>query len=224
MYQAIFLDIDDTLLDFKAASESAFYKSFERLDLYADDEIYQKFQNIDRSLWIEQKAGKISVQDVINLRFKELFSLLDIDLDAMKMRDLFQSHLSLEAECEDGAYELLEYLYPKYQLYAASNGIFTMQYSRLKLAKLLPYFSGLFISDDIGYEKPNPHFFEICLQKSQASKADVLLIGDSLEADIKGAMNSGIDACWYNSTSKVHNTDYSMQYTVNSLLDLTKIL
>ena len=224
MYKAIFFDIDDSLLDFGSASRSAFYKSFEQLNLYVDDDIFQQFKNIDAALWMEQKAGLLSVNDVIDLRFKQLLSVFNMKLDYVNLRDLFQYHLSLEAETEYGAHEILEYLHDRYELYVASNGILAMQQSRLKIAKFLTYFSKLFVSNDIGFEKPDPNFFEICLAESQLSASDILFVGDSLEADMKGASNYGIDVCWYNPTAKSNHINCSIHYTIRSLLDLKEIL
>lgn len=224
MYKAIFFDIDDTLLDFNEASYSAFYKSFEMLNLPIDDVGYQKFQAIDHDLWQAQRLGKITVNDVIDLRFQQLFSALKIQSDSAKMRDIFQTNLSLESTTINGAHDILEYLNKKYQLYTASNGIFSMQESRLQKANLLHYFSDLFISNMIDYEKPDPRFFKYCLAQSQLLPEEILFVGDSLTADIFGASNYGIDTCWYNPKNLMGQLDCNIKYMVNSLLELRKIL
>lgn len=222
MYKAIFFDIDDTLLDFNAASQSAFYQSFQMLNIEVEDQYYHIFQNIDHGLWQTQKLGQITVDDVINLRFQQLFITLNIDTDYMAMRDTFQYHLSLEATIEKGACEILDYLHPKYALYTASNGILAMQESRLQRAHLLGYFSDLFISSDIGHEKPDPRFFEASLTRSQLSANEILFVGDSWAADIEGANNYGIDTCWYN--PKNQPTEDQVTFTIQSLLELKDIL
>lgn len=222
MYKAIFFDIDDTLLDFNAASQSAFYQSFQMLNIDVEDQYYCIFQNIDHALWQTQKLGKITVDDVINLRFQQLFITLDIDADWGAMRDAFQYHLSLEATIEKGACEILDYLHPKYALYTASNGILAMQKSRLQRAHLLGYFSDLFISSDIGHEKPDPRFFEASLTRSQLSANEILFVGDSWAADIEGANNYGIDTCWHN--PKNQQTEDQVTFTIQSLLELKDIL
>lgn len=224
MYRAIFFDIDDTLLDFNEASYFAFYKSFEMLNLTIDDEGYQKFQAIDHDLWQAQKLGKITVNDVIDLRFQQLFSALKIQSDYAKIRDIFQTNLSLESTTRNGAHDILEYLNQKYQLYTASNGIFIMQESRLKRAELFNYFTDLFITDVIGYEKPDPRFFSACLSQAELTTDEILFIGDSLTADIVGATNYGIDACWYNPNRLFNDIDCDIRYTVESLSQLREIL
>lgn len=224
MYKAIFFDIDDTLLDFSSASRAAFIQSCDALNLFQADRLYQKFQAIDQFLWVEQKQGKISVSDVIDRRFHVLFSQETIDLDHAKMRDTFQHHLSLEAQMEAGAHELLTYLSSKYQIYAASNSLWALQHSRLNIAKLLPYFSKLFVSDIIGYEKPAPNFFQECLRQSQWAAHEVLFVGDSLEADMQGAANSKIDTCWYNPQSKNNHIDCHINHQIQTLSELMDIL
>lgn len=224
MYKAIFIDIDDTLLDFNVASKSAFKTSIYDFNLEWNDAIYQTYKNIDDRLWVHQKNGQISVQDVINLRFKELFIQLNIDLDYKYFRDSFQENLSKEHVLIEGALEVIQYLSSKYHLFVASNSLLLMQKSRLKRANLLAYFSDLYISSEIGYEKPDRRFFEICLDRSHISREDVLFVGDSLEADMQGASSCGIDTCWYNPNKLSHDQSIKINYMIQKLTDLKQIL
>lgn len=224
MYKALFFDVDDTLLNFKLCSQAALSKALDCFNIPHDQCIFDLFYEIDNNLWNKQKQGLISVQNVLDCRFNELFTRLRIDVDSNKFKIIFQENLSGEYILEPGAYDIIRYLSAKYKLYVASNGIFTMQQSRLKQANLFPSFSDLFVSDDIGYEKPDIHFFEECLKRSRLKNEDVLFIGDSLEADMFGAHNSGIATCWYNPNNKLHNRDLKIGYIIESLYQLKDIL
>ena len=224
MYKSIFFDIDDTLLDFGVASRSAFINSFDEFNITQDDSTYILYKKINHSLWDKQKNGKITVQDVIDNRFKELFISLDIEVNFNDFRDVFQANLAKEHTVVDGALEVVSYLSEKYQLFAASNSFLNMQKNRLQKANLLNYFSDLYISNEIGYEKPDFRFFEFCLNKSKMVKEEVLFVGDSLDADMKGAFSSGIDTCWFNPKLMENVGDININYIIENLIDLKAIL
>ncbi|MCU4389326.1 YjjG family noncanonical pyrimidine nucleotidase [Acinetobacter courvalinii] len=224
MYKAIFFDIDDTLLNFSVANRSAFVKSFGEFNLHHDDLTYSTYKHINHLLWERQKLGEITVQDVINNRFKQLFTALKVDINHDHFRDTFQGNLAKEHTLEEGAAEAIQYLSQKYKLFAASNSILLQQKARLHLAGLLPHFSDLYVSDDVGYEKPDQRFFQTCLARSKIAKEEILFIGDSLEADIKGASSCEIPTCWYNPKQIKNEQDLNITYTIQHLSDLTQIL
>lgn len=224
MYKAIFFDVDDTLLNFSLCSQAALSKTFNDFSMEYNDTIYKLFCDIDNRLWLKQKQELITVQDVLNLRFKELFAYLNLDIDNIAFQSAFQMNLSKEYALESGAIEIIQYVSSKYKLYVASNGILSMQLSRLELAGLLPYFSDLFVSDDIGYSKPNVNFFDECIHRSNFERDEILFVGDSLEADMIGANNSNIDTCWYNPYHKAKNVEVKTQYIIENLLQLKNIL
>ncbi|MCH7378510.1 MULTISPECIES: YjjG family noncanonical pyrimidine nucleotidase [Acinetobacter] len=224
MYKAIFFDIDDTLLNFSVANRAAFIQSFAEFNLDHDDATYSTYKAINHHLWEKQKLGQITVQDVINNRFKQLFRALNLELNHDHFRDTFQGNLAKQHTLEAGAVEAIDYLSQKYKLFAASNSILIQQKARLDLAGLLPHFSDLYISDDIGYEKPDQRFFETCLHRSQIAKEEVLFIGDSLEADMKGAASCQISTCWYNPNNLPNQLQLNITHTIQHLSDLVKIL
>lgn len=197
-YRAILLDVDDTLLDFARCSQGALAATCASLGLPYDSRVYAWFRQIDAELWAAQKRGRISVEEVLNLRAERLLERLGSGLRGIAFRRGFQEYLAREAERTPHALETVHRLSGDYSLYAASNGILAMQRSRLELAGLLGKLRGVFVSDDIGYEKPDPRFFRACLERSGADASSTLMVGDSLEADMRGAAGCGIDTCWYN--------------------------
>ena len=223
MPKAIFFDVDDTLLNFGLSSKGALADVFDRFGLNLDDAVQNRYDDINNGLWAEQKRGLRSVQNVIDSRFRMLFDAMEWQVDVEAFRDAYQHNLAQSHVMEQGALETVQQLSEKYQLYVASNSILAMQTSRLRLAKLLPYFQDLFVSNDIGYEKPDLRFFETCLQRSQLQPEDIVFVGDSLEADMAGASGSGMTACWYNPQQKDAPQNIAIQYTITHLSQLTEL-
>ena len=124
-----------------------------------------------------------------------------------------------------GAEELLEKLYPKYDLYLVSNGNTVTQESRLKSAGIAPFFKGIFISEQIGVNKPDRKFFEACFSEIPDFRAeDAVIVGDSLTSDIRGGINAGIKTCWFNPGHKPERNDIKADYMFHALSELPSLL
>ena len=120
--------------------------------------------------------------------------------------------------------EVLERLSADYRIYAASNGVLVMQENRLQLAGLRKYFTDLFVSDDIGYAKPDINYFKECLNRAGLAISEVLMVGDSLASDIAGANIAGIESCWYNPYSLENKSEVEADMEISHLNDLAGIL
>ena len=125
---------------------------------------------------------------------------------------------------EPGAVETIAKLSERYLLYVASNGVLEMQRSRLEIAGLANYFTDLFVSDDIGAEKPSERFFHEAMRRSKTEPGELLFVGDSIEADMIGAARSGIDRCWYNPQHLTAPARPKLNYTITALSELPRIL
>ena len=148
-------------------------------------------------LWSQQKAGHLTVEQVIHRRAESMARWFGHPEQSLAFQQRFSQCLAEETALEPHARETLSLLHKKVPLYGASHGILAIQQARLEKANLTAYFSGLFVSDKIGAEKPDPRFFTFCLQRSGFPAEDVLMVGDSLTADIAGAFSVGMDGCWY---------------------------
>ncbi len=126
--------------------------------------------------------------------------------------------------------DLVKYLYGKYTLCVASNGPYFQQENRLRISGMLPYFSNIFISQEIGYSKPSDKFFSACMnrlnaQTEQAIMPDeVMIIGDSLSSDMFGGIQFGMQACFYNPKMKPVPQGLKINYNVASLKEIKSIL
>lgn len=224
MYKAIFLDIDDTVFNFKKCSESALKETFSTLNLEYNKDVFESFSAIDERLWKQQKEELLSVADVLDIRFAELSETLGLDYDSNLAKEHFGNLLGEQYVMEPGIEEVLKNISADYKIYAASNGMLTMQKNRLQLSGLKRYFTDLYVSDDIGSAKPNIRFFTESMKRAGLEPSDILMIGDRLVSDIAGARNAGIDSVWYNPYGLENETDIEADYEIKELHELAGIL
>ncbi|MBS5989038.1 YjjG family noncanonical pyrimidine nucleotidase [Anaerococcus hydrogenalis] len=221
MIKAILIDIDDTILDFKKSSKKAFINTIKDFNLTYKDEYFSYFEQINSDLWRDQKLGKISIKNLFKKRSAMMIEYLGLCEDNNFFTETFSENLSHQAIFVDGIEDLLSYLNNKYKLYAASNSVYKRQVSRLKKANLYNFFDGIFVSDTLGYEKPDGKFFEKIIDQIDFNKNEVIMIGDSLKSDIVGAKNAQIKSIWF-SEKDTENKIYN--YKVKNLSEIKKIL
>ncbi len=220
-YTTILFDSDDTLLDFKASERDAIYRTFEIAELPFDEEIRASYSKINHDLWKTLERGEVTTDELLVLRFKRLFEKYGYVYDPQKMNDLYFKCLAETSFTKDGAVEVLEYLLGKYELDIITNGVGYIQTSRLSNADIRKYINKLFISGEIGASKPSPVFFDYVLNNiEEKDKSKILVVGDSLTSDIKGACLAGLDSV-YIGTDK---GEYSPTYTINDIKELKRLL
>ncbi|HBV24176.1 MAG TPA: noncanonical pyrimidine nucleotidase, YjjG family [Jeotgalicoccus sp.] len=224
MYKAIFLDIDDTVFNFKKCSESALKETFSTLNLEYNKDVFESFSLIDERLWKQQKEELLTVADVLDIRFVQLSDTLGLDYDSSLAKEHFGRLLGEQFIMEPGIEEVLKEISTDYKIYAASNGVLTMQENRLELSGLNKYFTDLYVSDDIGYAKPNINFFTESMNRAKLKASEILMIGDSLVSDITGARAAGIDSVWYNPYGLENLSKISADYEIKDLHELAGIL
>ena len=155
--------------------------------------------------------------------FFKLFNELGIEEDGVAFEDEYQWNLGHGAYLIKHAIEILEYLSKKYDLYVVTNGVASTQYNRLKLLDLNKYFKDIFISEEIGYQKPKIEFFDYCFRHIEHFDKDkALIIGDSLTSDMQGGINAQIDTCWYN--PQHDKTSIKIDYIIHDLKELENML
>lgn len=223
MIKAVLIDIDDTIFDFDKCSKNAFKKTLKKLDLSYKEKDFLYFNEVNDILWNKQKLGKININEVFIERSIMLSKYFELDIEKEIFNDLFVEFLYDEIEMVDEIEDLLSYLSNKYQIYAASKGIYGMQINRLKKSNLDKYFKDIFVSDKMGYEKPDKRFFEKIMNITKYSNKYLIMIGDSIKSDIIGAKNSGIKSIYFNKGNKKFS-DKDFTYQVKKLSEIKKIL
>ena len=226
MIKAILFDIDDTLLDFRKSSELSLKEACADFKIPYSEDILITFFETTFELWSRIESGTLSRPELYKVRWNNVFSKLGISFDGILFEKAFRSHLYEKAIPVSGATEILKSLYGRYILCVASNAPFEQQINRLNSSGMLEYISHVFISEKIGYEKPSPLFFDFCIKElSPLSKNEVLIVGDSLNADILGGSSYGIKTCWLDrGFSHNSSSDVKPDFTVTSLSEVENIL
>lgn len=225
MITTVFIDIDNTLLDFKKSSELSMEKVFEELDIPYEKSMYSVFTEVNNSLWEQIEKGNLTRGELFLVRWNLILGKLGVDYDGVKFEEKFLKQLACSAVPIMYAKEILEYLYPKYTICAASNAPYEQQLIRLKSAGFIQYIHKFFISEKVGFSKPDRKFFDVCIKSLAGVAADnIILIGDSPTADIKGANEYGIKNCWFNPDGNSLPPGISADYTISSLREIKNIL
>ena len=221
----VLLDLDNTIIDFNECARRAIMDIFQKLGFHYDDNVFNTFLTENVKIWKRLELGEIDKPYLRANRWNIILNRLGIDYDGTIIEERFENGVALGAYPVEGAYELLDYLYDKYDLYVVSNGLKFVQESRVKIGKYDKYFKALFLSEDIGVQKPDIRFFQHCHEKlGFPQKGEIILIGDSLSADIKGGNDFGIDTIWFNIHGDENKTDVTPTYIVNKLKEIEDII
>lgn len=225
MFKHVFLDMDDTLLDFLLTERDAICSTFRAFGKEPTEERIAIYSAINLETWERFERGEIPRERIFQERFEKLFSRFGWELDPAAFNAVYRTQLSLGHHLVPGAKELLDYLAPKYHLYIASNGTAYTQDRRLLDAGIVDYFDKVFISERVGHHKPEKAYFDTCFAAIPGFRhEEAILIGDSLSSDISGAKNAGIASCWFNYRHKLKNEDIVPDYMIFTLKELENIL
>ena len=201
MITTLLWDIDGTVLDFLAAERAAIRALFAERGLgVCTDEMIARYSTINKKYWRMLEDGVLSKSEVLVGRFREFFAGEGIETDVAWFNETYQVRLGDTIVFIDRAYELLTTLKEAGLCqYAVTNGTRVAQRKKLTKANLWQVFDGVFISDEIGEEKPSKGFFDHVFDKIGAVPRDeVMIIGDSLSSDMRGGITAGIHTCWFN--------------------------
>lgn len=224
-YQTLLFDLDDTLLDFGVARLAAHRASCEAHGHGFDDELYKRFNEINDELWKAYEEGKIPQTQVRQSRHERLFKERGHVVDGAAFDATYSHHLAQGFHPIAGSIDLIAGLARTHALYIVSNGVSTIQASRLAGSGLRPHFKDVFVSEAIGAQKPHKAFFDHVVGKIPAFEhSKALIIGDSLSADIAGGNAAGIDTCWFNPAGKPNASGHRPTYEVRSYVELQAIV
>ncbi|MCF2873306.1 MULTISPECIES: YjjG family noncanonical pyrimidine nucleotidase [unclassified Tenacibaculum] len=220
----IFFDLDHTLWDFDRNSKLTFEQIFKEQSIKIQiDDFLEVYMPINLKYWRLFRENKILKKDLRYKRLKEAFDILKYDASddlIDKISEDYIKYLPNNNYLFDGAFEILDYLVQKYELHIITNGFEEVQNVKLKKSGIDKYFKKVITSECIGVKKPNPKIFEYALKQANATVNNSMMIGDSYEADIEGAVNVGMSAIHFVTEPNINKTVTS----INSLAQLKQYL
>ena len=241
-YKAVFLDWDDTIGDFVGAAKlalqdmyekynlSEYFASFEEFfllykphnielwDKYGKDLVTKEYLSFDRFFFPLMHGSRVDEM------LKDKDEILAVAALAEQLSDDFLNLTTAHFSLLPGAEELVRYLEKKYPLTVVTNGFIEVQYEKFDKSGLKDCFAHIVLSEEVGCQKPNPRIFEEALRMNGISAEDVVMIGDSWNSDIQGAINAGIDQIWIRKSQDPLPEGQSATYLVQSLSEVMEIL
>lgn len=225
MIEFLFLDLDDTILDFKSEERVAITETISSFGVAVTDAILQRYHVINRSLWEQLERGEITREEVLTQRFAKLFGELGVPVDATLCARTYEKNLAIGHQFLPGAEEAVKRLSKKYRLFLASNGTASVQAGRMTSADLYRYFERVFVSQEIGHNKPSKAYFDACFATIANFDPDrAMMVGDSLSSDIAGGIHAGIRTCWVNPRHQAHPEHICPDYEIETLSQLEALL
>ena len=228
-YRYLLFDADDTLFDFLKAEHQAIIETLRHFSLPDDEETIALYSRLNAALWLKFDHGEITRAKLLVQRFEELLEALGRDgIDPAQVNQCYMYALAKGHFPFPGAAELCRDLHGMgYELAIITNGASIPQHGRLDNSPLRQYWKEIFISDDMGCQKPQPEYFDRVCEGMGISPEDrkyALIIGDSLSSDIRGGLNAGIDTCWYNPRGKAADPSIPATYEVRNFEELRALL
>jgi len=210
-YRHLFFDLDHTLWDFEKNANETLHTLYEQHDFarfgtFSVDEFVRVYSDINHALWRMYQNNKITQPQLRELRFSRSLAKLGVPDDQVppNISAEFTDILPLKSAVFPYTHEVLDYLKPNYRLHLITNGFNDIQGIKLASSNLTHYFEEVITSEQSGCLKPDPRMFAHALDRTGATAAESLMIGDNLECDVLGAYNAGIDQVYFNPDKRRH--------------------
>lgn len=225
MIEFLFIDLDETILDFHKAEAIAIAKTLQSFGLEPDEQVVSRYSQINKGYWERLERKEVTREYLLVNRFADLFSEYGMSVDPVQCARTYEKNLSTGHYFLPGAYEAVEALSKKYKLYLASNGTARVQAGRLESANISHFFQEIFISQEVGANKPDREYFDRCFARIPGfDRSKAMIVGDSLSSDILGGKQAGILTCWVNSKGKTAPADLQPDYEIKALSGLESLI
>lgn len=221
----VFMDVDDTLLDFKECARENVRNCCVKNGIKYSDHLFEFFLSRNIVLWKRIEDGLLTVDELHQTRWAGIFRDLGIEADGPAFELDFIAGLRDTHVPVSGSHEVMKYLHDRYKVYVVSNASNLQQSTRLGKAGLMQFVDGVFGSLDIGFNKPSREYFDYCFnQLSGTTPAQTVIIGDSLNADISGGTAYGLHTVWFNIRNVEASASVIPDYTIQTLSEIPSIL
>ena len=223
-YKILLFDLDDTLLDFAANEADSLNQLFRRHGYAFMDDLFHLYNTVNKQLWTDYENGRITLETVLHTRFAATMAKLGVVVDGVEWEKQYRELLGNGTQQMDGALAVCQRLSGSHRLFVITNGITRTQRKRLKQSGLAEFFEAVFDSQTIGFQKPAKQFFDYVMSRIPGFNVrQALIIGDSLNTDIKGGLLAGIDTCWLNHKAQPESAEIPSTYTIRRLTELYDI-
>ncbi|HUR30614.1 MAG TPA: YjjG family noncanonical pyrimidine nucleotidase [Saprospiraceae bacterium] len=224
-YRWVLFDADHTLFDFDKASEEALSEVLVDHGIEWCEGMYRDYKKINIQCWMEHEQGIIDRDTLVYERFRRYFDFRNLDLDPVTTQQKYLEGLSAKPYLMPGAEEILTWLKDRINLGYITNGMGVVQRPRLESIGWHKKFNVIVIAGEIGFSKPHWEYFNFTHnQMGGPGKSEVLVVGDSLTADIAGAQLFGYHTCWFNPIQDECHLDRKPDYTISHLNELREII
>lgn len=226
-FKVLFWDLDGTIIDSHKAVANSLLYCFKKLgieDKY-NKELVDDFYKINSNFWGNLGIKYKTIDEILTLRFVEFFNKNNINVDYTNASKYYEEESSRTLFPFDNIIEILNDLKTKYKMYATTNGKAYVQRNKLKTAGIINLFDAIFISENVGFNKPDVKYFEKIMEFiGDYKKDEILMIGDTLNSDILGANNAGIKCCYYNTKNEPISDKLKIDYVISNHKELYNFL
>ena len=224
-YKFLLLDADETLFDFPRAEREALCDALRAVDITPNEEMITTYSKINDGFWKMLERGEIEKNELRVARFEAFCRHYGFLTDVSSLALAYTDALSQKGYLIDGALAACRALAAHCKLYIITNGIATVQRGRFEPSPLREFVQELFISEEIGAEKPHTAYFNAVAAKiPDFDRQKALVVGDSLSSDMRGGVNAGIDTCWFNPKNKPVPADIPITYVIRTLEELIPLV
>ena len=224
-YTWLLFDADNTLWDFSAAEAHGLEQVLRERDMEWSAEVLATYRLINRAAWDDYEAGRLPKEQLRDVRFKRLLEHYKQEHPAEELSLSYRNYLAASTHMLDGARDVLDAVHGRYQLGLITNGLTEVQRPRLAATDLERYFEFIIISDELGVAKPQAAFFEHAYaQMGGVPKSEVLVIGDNANADVRGALDFGFDACWLRHPGVAKHPNLGETFRIRTIGELLKFI
>lgn len=227
MITTLLWDMDETLLNFAAAERAAINALFQEFGFgECSDAMLERYSKINRSYWERLERKELTKPEILVGRFRDFFEAEGLDSTvAAEFNEKYQLSLGDTIVFRDDSYNIVKSLRGKVKQYVVSNGTIAAQTKKLRLSGFGELMDGVFLSEDLGVEKPDILFFKKVFEEIHPEdKSQVMIVGDSLTSDIQGGNNAGIITCWYNPEQKPYQGDLRIDHEIRDLHEVYDLI
>ncbi len=224
-YTTLLFDADATLLDFKRSEHDAVIDCLHFAGLPTTPDVIETYSRINDGYWKRLERKEITKPELFVGRWQSLLDYFGFSFDAATIAELYPKKLAEKSYLMEGAEEICQKLYGHFRMYIVTNGFASVQHGRIDSCSIRKYFDDMYISEEIGADKPDKEYFDRVAAKIPGyDPASTLIIGDSLTSDIKGGIMAGIDTCWFNPAGKEAHADLKIDFIIRDLSEIADIV